>query len=185
MDSVEARHPEFVKARQVYREMVSTPPTPKVEARFPDLPWRVAWSRLATPGLPRQAVDTLFSCLHNILPLQSRRFRLNLAPTAACLHCQAAVEDPVHFFTVCPRVADAWACLATAVARFLGGPPLDRRLLYLSWDISAVDRHVALAVATFVDWAWETRSDPGRLEPGELVARVNALAIQPFLSVFF
>ena len=110
---------------------------------------------------------------------------MNMAPSAACLTCQAAVEDPVHFFTVCPRVADAWACLATAVARFLGGPALDHRLLYLSWDISAVDRHVALAVAVFVDWAWETRSDPGRLPPWELVARVNALAIRPFMSVFF
>ena len=44
---------------------------------------------------------------------------------------------------------------------------------------------MALAVDVFVDWAWETRSDSGRLLPGELVARVNALAIQPFLSVFF
>jgi hypothetical protein len=185
MDCVDAGHPEFARARLVYREMVATTPPPKVEARHPDLPWRIAWSRLATPGLPRPAVDTLFSCLHNILPLQSRRFRLNLAPTAACPTCRAAVEDQVHFFTACPRVADAWGCLATHVARFLGGPVEDRRLLFLSWDLSVADRHVALAVSVFVDWAWETRADPGGLDPGELVARVNALAIRPFLSVFF
>jgi hypothetical protein len=82
-------------------------PPLKVEAKRPELGWRRIWLNLHTVGLPLLAVDIMFCMIHNVLPIQACRHRLGVADSAACRRCDAAVEDKVHFFTGCPRVADA------------------------------------------------------------------------------
>jgi hypothetical protein len=37
-----------------------------------------------------------------------RRYRFEDAPSSACPHCPAPVEDSLHLFTTCLRVAGAW-----------------------------------------------------------------------------
>ena len=172
---------EVVQAKAIYKEFLSSPPPPKVEARLGDIPWWLAWGRLATAGMPGQAVDVAFMALHNILPLQVRRFRFGLAATPDCQVC-GAVEDVLHFFVSCPRVADAWAYLAWRVTLAIGGPVADRRVLFLAWPPSVEDLHVTLAVLTFLEWVWEFR-EGGDLVLGVLVARVQARATGHFRSI--
>jgi hypothetical protein len=95
---------------------------PKVEIKHCDLDWRKIWSRLAPTGLLPLAVNTSFSMLHYILPLQVCCHRLQLANLPACRHCDAPVEDVCHFFTACPRVLDTWGRLAAGAGRALGAP---------------------------------------------------------------
>jgi len=153
-----------------------------VEARVGDIPWWLAWGRLATHGLPGQAVDVAFMALHNILPLQVRRHRLRLSPSAACERC-GVVEDVLHFFTACPRVAEAWSYLVWRASLAIGSPVSDRRLLFLAWPPCVADIHVTLAVLSFLEWAWESREGGVDLDPEELVARVEARATGHFRSI--
>jgi hypothetical protein len=176
-------------AAGIYADLVSTPPPPKVEGRIPDLPWSLIWSRLSLKALPASAVDVGFSALHNILPLQVRRHRFNIVPTPACPRCQAPVEDVVHFFTGCPRVAEAWEFLAHRAALCLGGAPVqDRLLLFLAWPRfppSAAENAVALAVVVFCELAWSTRAAASDLSPEAVRSAVDAAAaVGPFPSIF-
>ena len=59
----------------------------------------------------------------------------------------------------------------------------DKRILMLAWPPSVEDLHVALAVLTYMEWAWETREDRRRMGVGELVAKVKARAIGCFTSI--
>jgi hypothetical protein len=48
-----------VTSNYVYTQFTSTLPPPKVESRQPDLPWRIAWARLAGPALSAAAADVI------------------------------------------------------------------------------------------------------------------------------
>jgi len=173
---------DLVQSLVIYRDFVSTPPPPKIVVRMPDLPWWLAWGRLAIQGLPGQAVDVAFMALHNILPLQVRRFRMGLVGGPDCESC-GGEEDVFHFFVSCPRVMDAWAYLAWRANLALGGFVGDERLLFLMWPPSVEDFHVAMAVLTFMELAWEGRESNGAVGVGELRARVKARAVGPFRSI--
>jgi hypothetical protein len=186
LDSVKVANLGGVTAKALYLDFTETAPTPKIQSRITDIPWRIAWSRLATTGLPGQAVDVVFAALHNILPLQVRRHRMGLAPNPSCLICGALVEDFVHCFSVCPTVAVTWVGLATRIAIVMGGPLPDRTLLMLAWPFAyapAVDRHVTLAIVVFMEMAWEARGGAA-ITLGGLKARVAASATPLFRSIF-
>jgi len=175
---------EVLQAKLVYKDFLSSPPPPKVEVRVGDIPWWLAWGRLAIRGLPAVAVDVAFMALHNILPIQVRRHRLGLAPSPNCQRCGGVeVEDGLHFFTSCPRVAAVWAYLVWKVALAVGGPVQDRRVFLLAWPPSAQDLSVALAVLTYLEWVWEARDEGGNLDRAVLVARVAARAKGLFRSI--
>ncbi len=165
-----------VSSKGLYMEFTSTLPRPKVEDRLPDLPWRIAWLRMAYPSLPALAANVVFSLLHNVLPLQARRHRLRLAPSPHCPHCPNVTEDVLHFFTACPRVATAWALLSFRVALLVGGTVPDRLLLFFAWPAGGLDLSIAAAVAAYAELAWSTRDDTGPLLPALVHARVDAAA---------
>jgi hypothetical protein len=169
--------------KSIYMEFMETPPPPTIEAKLPDLTWRWVWGRLAQAGLPALLVDVGFSYLHNILPLQVRRHWLSLSASPACLRCGAAVEDVLHFFTACPRVAEAWEALLFAATRVLG-PTTDRKLLFLAFPPAVAERHVVLAVLAFVELAWSTRDTEAALLPREVRARVKVLAKGEIKTIF-
>jgi hypothetical protein len=173
-----------VEAKTLYAAFTDTLPPPKVEAKRPEFDWRKVWSRLVTTGLPPLAVDTAFSMLHKILSLQVRRHRLRLADSPACRRCGAPVEDSLHFFTACPRLVDAWGCLAAAAGRALGGPLPDTHLLHLHLPIHPRELSVALAVVVFVHFAWAARDDQEPLAVAAYLVAVRA-AIQPHLVNIF
>jgi hypothetical protein len=174
-----------VTSKYVYSQFTSTLPPPKVESRQPDLPWRIAWARLAGPALSAAAADVMFSLLHNILPLQVRRHRLRLAPSPHCPHCPGVVEDVLHFFTACSRASAAWSFLALRVALLIGGPVADRLLLFFAWPPCPADGAIALAVAAFAELAWSSRDEPGPILPVLVRARVDAAAAEAALPSIF
>jgi hypothetical protein len=122
--------------------------------------------------------------LHNILPLQVRVHRLRAADSPACRRCEALVEDTDHFFTACPRIVDAWGCLAAAAGRVLGGPVPDAHLLRLDLPIHPRELPVVLAVVVFVALAWTTRDDPEPLSAAVYMAAVRASVLPHLPSIF-
>ncbi len=56
-----------VTSKYVYAQFTSSLRPPKVESRHPDLPWRIACARLASPSLPATTAEVVFSLLHNVL----------------------------------------------------------------------------------------------------------------------
>jgi hypothetical protein len=126
-------------------------------------------------------VDVGFSYLHIILPLLVRRHRFSLSASPTCLRCGAAVEDVLHFFTACLRVAEAWEALLFAATRD-PGPTTDRKLLFLAFPSAEAERHVVLAVLAFVELAWSTREIEAALLP--VRARVNVLTRGGAKSIF-
>ena len=179
---LEGGYLDFAQAKVIYKDLMSTPPPPKVEFKVLDIPWWLAWGRLAISHLPAKAVDVAFMALHNVLPLGVRKHRLGLQPSPNCRLC-GEVEDILHFFVLCPRVEDAWAFLATRVGVTLGGPVPDKRILLLAWPPSGEDLHIALAVCTFMEWVWEGREGGGDLVLEEWVARVGSRAGGHFRSI--
>jgi hypothetical protein len=173
-----------VTAKDIYLAFTNTFPLPKIEYKMPQLGWRKIWSLLTASGLPQTAVDVTFSMLHNILPLEVRRHRLNLADTPACRRCGAAVEDTVHFFTRCPRVAAAWDGLAAAAGRALGGPIPDDHLLHLHLPMLPGELAVVLAVVVYVEMVWTTRDDPPPFNVAAYTAAVKANAKPHLPSIF-
>jgi len=184
LECVDLNALDCVAAREVYLELKADPLSPKIEARLPALGWNRIWCRLAVTGLPPLVVDVGFSYLHNILPLQVRLHRFAMAASPACLRCGAAMEDVLHFFTVCPRVADAWAVLSLAAGRALGGAIPDRSLLFLHLPLHVGELAVVLAVLTFAELAWSTRDVNTPISPLVLKARVRTFARGHLQSVF-
>jgi hypothetical protein len=129
-------------------------------------------------------VDTAFSMLHNILPLEVCRYRFCMIPSHDCPHCPGQVEDVLHFFTACSKIIDTWSRLMAAAGRALGGPLPDDQLLYLHLPPRLHQPAVVLAVVTFVDMAWAHRSLPAPLNENEFVAAAAATARPPVLSLF-
>jgi hypothetical protein len=169
-----------VSSKFIYIWAVYCHPAPplKIEARLPDLPWRLIWGRLAGSSLPGLLVDHMFSLLHNILLVQDRCHCLRLAPSPHCDRCPGLVEDVLHFFTSCSRVEAAWAFLAFRVALLVGGPVPDRSLLFFAWPASRWDPPIALAVAAYAALAWETQEEVGLLLPTLVRARVDGAAAE-------
>jgi len=119
---------------------------------------------------------------------RERRHRFRDAPSPACLRCPAPVEDGLHFFTTCPRVAGAWDYLLHRACMVLGAALTNQTLLYLAWPSmpgGRAEAAVVLAVCTFTAWAWETRELQQPLLPPDLKTRVDLAAeAGPHLSIF-
>jgi hypothetical protein len=163
-------------AKGLYSAFSTTFPPPKIETKLPQFDWPTSWSLLHLPGLPYTAVDTAFSMLHNILPLEVRRHRFGMVPSPECPHCPGQVEDVIHFFTACSRILATWSRLVAAAGRALGGPLPDDQLLYLHLPPGLRQPAVVLAVVMFVDMAWTHRSLLAPLNENKLLAAVAAAA---------
>jgi hypothetical protein len=108
LPSVDPAFLEDTKSSRLYKDWQTDLPLHRIQLKLPLLPWDLVWKRLAAPLLPPLEVDLHFRALHNILLTMERRNRFGDAPSSACPHCPAPVEDSLHLFTTCPRVAGAW-----------------------------------------------------------------------------
>jgi len=175
------------KSSRIYRDLLTDLPPPRIQLKLPALPWDLIWQRLATPLLPPIAVDCHFQALHNLLPTRERLHRLGLAPSPACLHCPALVEDGLHLFTSCPRVAGAWDNLLHRAILVSGLALTNHTLLFLAWPArpGRLEAALTLAVTTFSAWAWETRDLPDPLLPIDYQVKVGLAASGgPYPSLF-
>jgi len=110
---------------------------------------------------------------------RERRHRFRESPSPACLHCPAPVEEGLHFFTSCPRVAGAWDFLFHRACMVLGEALTNMTLLYLTWPPTfggGAEAAVVQAVCTFTAWACETRELQPPLLPPDLKTRVDLTA---------
>jgi len=89
---------------------------------------------LSGPFLPPEAVDLHFRALHNILLTMERRHRFGDSPSPHCPRCPTLVEDSLHFFTSCPRVAGAWDNILHRAILLSGLALTNRSLFYLAWS---------------------------------------------------
>ncbi len=105
----------------VRTEWMSPPLIPRIQLKLPGLPGDLTWQRLAAPFLsPLAVVDAHFKAIHSILPTRERLHRTRQVPSSACLHCPVPIEDGLHFFTTCRRVAAAWDYLLHQAIMVLG-----------------------------------------------------------------
>ena len=155
------------KSSRIYKDWMADQPLPRIQLKLPLLPWDLIWKRLATPFLPPLAVDLHFRALHNLLLTMERKHRFGTVPSPVCPRCPALVEDSLHFFTSCPRVAGAWDNLLHRAILVSGLALTNRSLFFLAWPArpGRVEAALTLAVITFSAWSWETRDLPDPLLP--------------------
>ena len=173
---------EAVTAAGLYKSLVREGAAPKICLRLQAYPWPRIWGRLALPALPQPLFEAGFNFINNILPTEERRHRLRLAASPACTFCGAALDNLVHAFTACRRVAEAWECLLLRASRLLG-PIRDLDLLFLKFPPRQAEIHVIYAIVAFIDLVWATRGGQAALSPLALKERL-ARAPEPFKSIF-
>ncbi len=61
-----------VTAKEIYVDIISSPPPPRIESKQPDINWTQAWPRVWAAGLLAAKSDFLFRLLHNVLPVKAR-----------------------------------------------------------------------------------------------------------------
>ena len=77
----------------------------RAELANPDVDWEQSWQLACLPGLSSEDQTFLWKMLHNILPSQSRLYRLKMknAPTPYCTACDRYEEDVLHHaLLTCP-----------------------------------------------------------------------------------
>jgi hypothetical protein len=101
--------------------------------------------------------------------------------------CPALVEDGLHFFTSCPRVARAWDNVLHRAILVSGLALTNRTLFYLAWPARPVrlEAILILAVITFSAWASETRNLADPLLSADYQIKITlAAASGPYPSHF-
>ena len=76
----------------------------RIESKHPELNWERAWSLAVTPGLPSSFLTFLWRMLHDLLPCQTRLFRLRMpnANSDICTLCDLNVAgDLTHSLMLC------------------------------------------------------------------------------------
>ena len=187
LPSVNVAFLEATKSSSIYRDWMVDQPPPRIQLQLPLLPWDLIWKRLSDPFLPPEAVDLHFRALHNILLTMERRHRFGDAPSPHCPRCPTLVEDSLHFFTSCPRVAGAWDNILHRAILVSGLALTNRSLFYLAWSArpARMEAGLTLAVITFSAWAWETRDLAGPLLPADYQVKIAlAAASGPHPSLF-
>ena len=187
LPSVNVAFLEATKSSNIYRDWMVDQPLPRIQLQLPLLPWDLVWKRLSGPFLPPEAVDLHFRALHNILLTMERRHRFGDSPSPHCPRCPTLVEDSLHFFTSCPRVAGAWDNILHRAILLSGLALTNRSLFYLAWSArpARMEAGLTLAVITFSTWAWETRDLPDPLLPADYQVKIAlAAAGGPHPSLF-
>ena len=187
LPSVDPAFLEDTKSSRLYKDWLTDLPLSRIQLKLPLLPWDLVWKRLAAPLLPPLEVDLHFRALHNLLLTMERRHRFGDAPSSACPHCPALVEDSLHLFTSCPRVAGAWDYLLHRAILVSGMALTNSSLFFLAWPArpARLEAALVLAVVSFSAWAWETRDTQTPLLPPDLKTRVDlAAAGGPHPSIF-
>ena len=99
------------KVKTIYGMFNSTPPPPKVMGKI-SLNWERVWRRLNSKIISRDALDILFTVLHDIYPNNVRLNRCGQHPSRLCTKCPDRVaETNIHLFTECRGVLPGWIYL--------------------------------------------------------------------------
>jgi hypothetical protein len=157
LDCVNTSRLQDVQSAAVYKELMATPPNPRIERAMPGLPWTVIRPRLAGPGLSALAVNTHFSALHDLLGVRANQHPWRQAQSPDCPHCAdhppAPPEAILSHFTACRRTSAVWAFLLLKVRWPWVGPSQTRTCYF--WP----GRHQWPAWTP--RWCWPSPLTPG------------------------
>ena len=76
----------------------------KAEIKNPEVDWEKVWPLAVTPGLPSELLTFLWRMIHNLLPCQTRLFRLSMPNITSniCTLCDNnQVGDLTHSLMLC------------------------------------------------------------------------------------
>ena len=73
------------------------------------------WNEIYTLGR-KSSIDNYcrmfhFKCMHNILYLNDKLFKMNLAPSKTCSYCSVHDETVIHLFSACIHTLNTWNLL--------------------------------------------------------------------------
>ena len=170
-------------SKNIYSTFMDSPPPPKITFKWPDLPWASIWGRLWASRLVTEEADVSFQLLHDVLPLRGRLARFGVEAAAFCPRCpHQVVEDSLHLFTACARVAELWQQLVAALLPHTG-PLADRDILFLAWPPLARDVDLSITLLVYHHLVWTTRADARPPTFGKLSAALRAKPA-PFLPLW-
>ena len=74
----------------------------KIESKLPEVDWKRSWDLINTKGLNSEKVSFLVKILYNILPVNSRLFRMKMSISPFCSLCGSdTFDDLSHSLLMC------------------------------------------------------------------------------------
>ena len=162
----------------------------RVETLYPEVDWIRLWGYFNTMGLEAEKRTFVFRLLHNILPVNIRLFRMNLAVSPACELCShGAIEDMTHAVLECSfnSFINDWivALLYDIDTNLLDSHVTSLNISTLNIPISHDRRFPVLCfITTSLMLVWKSRCDKRQLmvtilqsdlDPIELVCKATFL----------
>ena len=148
----------YASAKEIYATFMDSTPPPKIESRFPLLPWPTVWARLWRPGIPAVEADLAFRAIHSILPLRARTGHFDRAGGGQdCRLCPGRPETVLHFFALCDRAAEVWPRLYRYLAAAIPVIPTDQELLLLAFEPGPRDDDISAVVIAYLSFWWAGR----------------------------
>ena len=130
------------------------------ESKHPELDWNRIWSLSVTSGLPSSFSTFLWRMLHDLLPCQTRLFRLKMPNVNSdiCTMCDLnVVGDLTHSLMMCPYNGEAGQFLLDQLHQVLSSL-LPSQVVLLDLDV-AQDMQLPLVylTASILSQIWECR----------------------------
>ena len=165
---------ELKNQRLVFRSL-------KVELAFPLVNWELSWLFAVLKGLPSENMAFLWRMMHDILPTQSRLFRMKVANAVSdkCLLCQEnAVGDIAHCLMLC-AYNDGVGKLVTDFLSKFNSNLEPRQVVHLNFEVGENPLPPIFFVSTVLLEVWSCRKEkkPIRLYNirATLEAKINIL----------
>ena len=133
---------------------------PKVEVRFPQVDFKLVYSRMNHKVLETRQKDVSFSIIHGLYKNRDRLFQQGRVDDRLCQHqaCKLSslVESVEHVFCLCFRVRTAWLWLRDKVLELMsdqGPAPVvsNTQLLMLMYPRCRREAEIAFLVGTFME----------------------------------
>ena len=148
------------RVKDLYKELTTTLPPPKIVYKYRDLPWETIWKNINHPVLDVKQRELLFMLVHNILPTRQRLFRLNQAQDVNCIEGDGE-ESIEHLFCSCRRTQAAWAWMRRKIINLF--PHLQALSNFEMLNLVTVGQTKVVdyvwLVANYVDYVWAQKSE--------------------------
>ena len=132
----------------------------RIECKHPELDWNRTWYLSVTSGLPSSFLTFLWRMLHDLLPCQTRLFRLNMpnANSDICTMCDLnVVGDQTHSLMSCPLNGEAGQFLLEQLHQVLPGL-LPKQVVLLDSDVDQdLQLPLVYLTASILSQIWECR----------------------------
>ena len=134
----------------------------RAETNHPDIDWSKTWLLSITPGLPSSLLTFLWRMMHDLLPCQTRLFRMRMPNVNSdiCTLCNSnVIGDLSHSLLMCNYNGGAGQFLLDKLHHVLPNL-LPSQVVLLDLDVDK-DKQLPLVylIATVLSQVWECRKD--------------------------